>query len=71
MTVGTDSYTNQYGTTFVMTFAIEDWIADDGATLLSTVDPARAAADAAAPRPSGRSDRSDRRGRRRRGAPAS
>jgi hypothetical protein len=40
VTIGNDSYTNSYGTTFVMVFAIVNWIADDGATLLSTVDPA-------------------------------
>ena len=45
VTVGNDSYTNQYGTTFVMVFAIADWIADDGTTLLSMVGPARRRAD--------------------------
>ena len=42
VTVGSDSYTNSYGTTFVMMFAIADWIADDGTTLLSTIGPATA-----------------------------
>jgi hypothetical protein len=36
--VGPDSYTNQYGTTFVMTYDVGDWLSDDGTTLLSTVE---------------------------------
>jgi hypothetical protein len=40
--VEVDSYTNSFGTTFVLVYRIEDWIANDGATLLSTVDPAPA-----------------------------
>ena len=38
--VGVDHYENQFGTTFVVIYEIRAWIADDGTTLLSKVDPA-------------------------------
>jgi hypothetical protein len=35
VSVGPDSYTNQYGTTFCLAYTVKDWLGDDGATLLS------------------------------------
>lgn len=46
-----DSFTNSYGTTFVLTYDIVDWLHDDGTTLLSQVQDTPRVGNAAAELP--------------------